>query len=122
MKCPKCSAEMEAARYTGIEIDRCTSCKGLWFNSGEFTRLVKDDWLSEYIDEGSAKIGRKTNEIQDIDCPECGTAMKVVMDENQPHIEYEQCPKDCGVFFDAGEFRDLANTTFWDKLKPPART
>lgn len=121
MKCPKCSAEMEAARYSGIEIDRCTSCKGIWFNSHEFTRLVKDDWLSEYIDTGSAKIGRKTNEIQDIDCPECGTGMKVVADEHQPHIEYEQCPKDCGVFFDAGEFRDLANTSFWDKLKPPAR-
>lgn len=121
MKCPKCSAEMKAAVYVGITIDRCTSCKGLWFNADELATLMHDDWLAEYIDEGSPRIGRKTNDIQDIDCPECGTAMETIVDEKQPHIEYERCPRDCGAFFDAGEFKDLAKTTFWDKLKPPAR-
>ena len=121
MKCPKCSAEMAAAIYVGHEIDRCTSCLGIWLNVNEFDKLHKDDWLAEYIDKGSARMGRKTNEIKEIDCPECGTPMKSEVDENQPHIEYERCPKDCGVFFDAGEFKDLAKTSFWDKLKPPAR-
>lgn len=121
MKCPKCSGHMEAALYSGMEIDRCSSCQGIWFNADEFATLVKDDWLAEYIDPGSRRVGRKTNEVRDIDCPECGAAMASFQDENQPHIEYEQCPKDCGVFFDAGEFRDLAKTTFWDKLKPPAK-
>ncbi len=121
MKCPKCSSEMQASKYVGFDIDRCTSCKGQWFNAGEFTALVKDDWLAEYIDQGSPSLGRETNQIRDIDCPDCGTPMDSVLDEKQPHIEYERCPKDCGVFFDAGEFKDLAKTTFWDNLKPPAK-
>ena len=121
MKCAKCTAEMESAIYMGLEIDRCTSCKGLWFNTDELTKLVKDDWLAEYVDKGAAKLGRETNEIREIDCPECATQMESVVDEKQPHIEYEKCPQGCGMFFDAGEFKDLATTTFWDKLKPPAR-
>lgn len=121
MNCPKCSAHMEAGLYVGMEIDRCTSCKGIWFNADEFEALASDDWLAEYIDAGSPRVGRKTNEIRDVDCPECGATMATVTDEKQPHIEYEQCPKDCGVFFDAGEFKDLAKSTFWDKFKPPAK-
>ncbi len=120
MKCPKCSAEMEAARYAGHEVDRCESCQGLWLQAEGFATLSQDDWLSDFIDQGSPGLGRETNLIRDIDCPECGTHMKTVADENQPHIEYEKCPKDCGVFFDAGEFKDFAHKSFWDKFKPPA--
>ncbi len=121
MNCPKCSADMNQVTYSGFAIDRCGGCQGLWLSTGAFVSLVKDDWLSDYIDSGSARAGRKTKMIRNIGCPECGTIMNSVLDENQPHIEYEQCPNDCGVFFDAGEFKDLAHKTFWDNFKPPEK-
>lgn len=40
MNCPKCSAEFETISFNDIEVDRCTGCKGLWFDV-----LKKDDLL-----------------------------------------------------------------------------
>ena len=39
MICPKCQNDMEAIEYEGIEVDRCKSCQGIWFDVGE------SDWL-----------------------------------------------------------------------------
>ncbi len=125
MKCPKCSAGMEQVHYSGYEIDRCTECKGLWLQISEFESLIRDDWLAEYIDAGPGagkiKLGKhKASKKFPVNCPDCASQMDQLADENQPHIVYERCPKDCGVFFDAGEFKDLAKKTFWDKFKPRA--
>jgi hypothetical protein len=39
MKCPKCGHDLEAQDHTGVEIDRCTFCEGLWFDAGELEQL-----------------------------------------------------------------------------------
>ena len=41
MNCPKCSAEFETVSFKDIEVDRCTGCKGLWFDMLEKDDLVK---------------------------------------------------------------------------------
>lgn len=117
MNCPKCESAMEAANYSGLTVQRCTGCQGLWFGPNSFQALKKDDWLSDHIDTGPAKKGIKHDKIRGVNCPECDSRMKHLTDKDQPHILYEECPKGCGVYFDAGEFKDLAHTTFWDKLK-----
>ncbi|KAA9133352.1 hypothetical protein F3N42_03095 [Marinihelvus fidelis] len=118
MICPKCSAEMEIAIYDEVRVDRCTNCKGLWFDTGELERLRKDTWMADYIlDTGSASEGKKYNRIDKINCPHCGVAMKEEFDADQPHIMYETCPDGHGTFLDAGEFTDLVKKTFWDRFK-----
>ena len=32
MNCPKCDGEFEKVTFSGIEIERCMSCAGLWFD------------------------------------------------------------------------------------------
>ena len=115
MDCPKCQSAMEILSFAGVPVDRCTSCRGLWFQPGEFTSLRKDDWLAGHLDHGTAPD--ELNKMTEVHCPECDARMKHVTDNNQPHILYEECPKGCGVFFDAGEFKDLAHETFWDRFK-----
>lgn len=118
MQCPKCSSSMETATFDEVEVDRCTGCKGLWFQKGELARLREETWMADYVlDEGSAKIGRKYNSITAVDCPECGADMKQESDPSQPHIVFETCPEDHGTFLDAGEFTDLLHKTFWDRFK-----
>lgn len=41
--CPKDSAAMETLTYeqSGVVIDRCPSCRGIWLNHGEFESLVR---------------------------------------------------------------------------------
>ncbi|MBT8132857.1 MAG: zf-TFIIB domain-containing protein [Gammaproteobacteria bacterium] len=108
---------MEPVSFTGTPVHRCTSCQGLWLGSNEFSRLVKDDWLAGILDESPTKQGVAHDKMTEVKCPVCDNMMHHITDEKQPHILYEQCDKGCGVYFDAGEFKDLAQDTFWDKFK-----
>ncbi len=118
MKCPKCSGEMEQVFYDEIEVDRCISCGGLWFQPEELHALRDDIWMADYIlDSGDKAAGKRTNAIKDIECPDCGASMTQEFDAEQPHIAYESCPNGHGTFLDAGEFTDLVHKTFWDKFK-----
>ena len=36
MTCPKCNGTMQTTKYQGIEVDRCASCGGLWFDLLEY--------------------------------------------------------------------------------------
>jgi Zn-finger nucleic acid-binding protein len=42
-KCPKCSVNMAAIIYgtTGIEIDHCVECKGVWLDGDEFRKIIE---------------------------------------------------------------------------------
>lgn len=118
MKCPKCSAEFETVSYKRIKVDRCTGCKGLWFQPEELAELRDDIFHADYIlDKGKAKTGKQFNRVTAIDCPECGAGMQLESDKEQAHIVYETCPAGHGTFLDAGEFSDLVKKTFWDRFK-----
>lgn len=107
---------MEAVIYAEIEVDRCTSCKGIWFDSQEAQEL-KTIKGAENIDIGDPKTGKKFDEIADIDCPKCHTKMTKMVDLNQPHIWYEKCPVCYGTWFDAGEFKDYKEENLSDMFK-----
>ena len=113
MNCPKCHAEMEVVEYAGISVDRCTGCKGIWFDMLEHEQLKKIEG-SESIDIGSAALGETFDTVDHIDCPVCKTQMIRMVDRLQPHIWYEACTTCYGVFFDAGEFRDFKERTVLD--------
>ena len=116
MECPKCNADMGKITYEKIQVDRCTNCKGIWFNMLEHEHLkaIED---SESIDIGEPKVGKEYNKIDKIDCPVCHTLMIRMVDREQPHIRYEACNSCYGVFFDAGEFRDYKEETILDFFK-----
>jgi uncharacterized protein len=40
MRCPKCGESLQEERYHGIEVDRCTGCRGIWFDAGEAESLL----------------------------------------------------------------------------------
>lgn len=116
MECPKCNSAMEEKTLStlkgGVTVDRCTNCHGIWFDSGE-AEALKEKWMSDYVDSGNPEVGRKHNDIRDIDCPRCGKPMEVLSDPAQPHIQYEACA-DHGMYFDAGEFTDYKYDTLMD--------
>jgi Zn-finger nucleic acid-binding protein len=41
--CPKCQVPMATIAYgdTGVEIDVCPQCQGIWLDQGEFERIVE---------------------------------------------------------------------------------
>ena len=40
MVCPVCRKAMIVVEYHQIELDYCTSCHGVWFDSGELELLL----------------------------------------------------------------------------------
>ena len=124
MRCPKCRCDMEQISYEGTTVDRCSSCKGIWFDVGEVERLGSRR-AAAAIDTGDAAAGRQSNENDRYRCPRCSGAMVRMVDPKQRHIWYEKCSDCGGSFFDAGEFRDLASRTisdFFKSLTAPERT
>lgn len=115
MKCPKCEADMETLTVGKVELDRCTKCKGLWFDM-----LEKEDLMAiegaELIDIGDEQVGEEYNKQRDIDCPRCESRMIPMIDKDQFHIQYEACTTCHGAFFDAGEFRDLKEHTVVERF------
>ena len=114
---------MPKVTYHEVEVDRCISCGGLWFDMLELEDLKKIEG-SERIDTGSAAVGRQYNEVDHIQCPVCDTPMIRMVDKKQHHTWYEGCATCYGVFLDAGEFRDMKKETLLDYIKDlltPAR-
>jgi uncharacterized protein len=118
MHCPKCFSAMETFSFKELRVDRCSACKGLWFQPGVLAQLRNDSQEADRIlDPGQVRIGRQYNEVRDIRCPECNASMDQQTDPDQRHITYESCPQGHGIFLDAGEFTDLVHKTFWDRFK-----
>ena len=116
MRCPKCRADMEVVEVEGQEVDRCLQCHGLWFDAGEMEVLAHGS-AAAALDTGTSREGRLYNVIDDYRCPRCGGHMKRKTDPQQSHIWYESCGDCDGSFFDAGEFRDLAEHSISDFFK-----
>lgn len=116
MDCPKCASAMEKVQFRSIEVDRCTGCKGLWFDLMEREMLLEIDG-SEAIDVGKSAVGQANNSIDRYDCPSCRSPMIRMVDKDQPHIWFEKCSDCFGTFLDAGEFRDLKDDTLIDFLQ-----
>lgn len=116
MNCPKCDAPMEEVTFGAIAVDRCTRCRGLWFDVREKERL-KPLVGSERIDVGDRKAGAAYNRVDRIDCPVCRVRMIRMVDPGQPHLWFESCPVCHGAFLDAGEFEDFKEETVLDLIK-----
>ena len=116
MQCPKCNSSFEKVIYESIEIDRCTNCRGIWFDL-----MVKEDLRqirgSDSIDIGDKQTGEKFNQLREINCPKCKVKMLAMIDKDQFHIQFESCPNCFGTFFDAGEFKDFKEVTVVERFK-----
>jgi PAT family beta-lactamase induction signal transducer AmpG len=116
MRCPKCRSDMEQVMIESIEVDRCSACRGLWFDSGELSKLRNKE-AAAALDIGDVVTGKKQNEIEHYRCPRCAGPMNRLVDPTQPHIWFEQCGSCHGSFFDAGELTDLVTVSASDFFK-----
>lgn len=115
MKCPKCHSDFEQINTPFGDVERCTSCKGLWIDAYEHETLKE---IADAVDVGSVAVGKEMNAIDRINCPVCANNKLLRMvDPKQPHIWFESCPTCYGRFYDAGEFVDVAKLTPSDFIK-----
>ncbi|GJM14481.1 MAG: hypothetical protein DHS20C12_28840 [Pseudohongiella sp.] len=116
MNCPKCDSSMAAIDNPSFNAMKCSGCAGIWFKdaSHEIAKSIKG--IGE-IDNTEATASTELNALRDIDCPECKRKMLKMADRTQLHIKFEACTDCYGVFFDAGEFKDLTEFTVKQRIR-----
>jgi uncharacterized protein len=40
MKCPLCSVDLTMSERSGVEIDYCPKCRGVWLDRGELDKII----------------------------------------------------------------------------------
>ncbi|MBK8830911.1 MAG: zf-TFIIB domain-containing protein [Saprospiraceae bacterium] len=41
MKCPTCNIDLVMSERSGIEIDYCPQCRGVWLDRGELDKIIE---------------------------------------------------------------------------------
>ncbi len=97
-RCPKCDGRLWHARRSGIVVERCLGCEGMWFDAGE---LVRELCVVRKID---LRDGAPT----EIVCFKCSTAPRLVrIDYPGTGVAVDVCPECRGLWLDAGELDAL---------------
>jgi uncharacterized protein len=65
MQCPNCSHQMQIMQRYDIDINFCSSCKGVWLDRGEIDKLVKIQ--SRYENEEYNRNHYRKSEYDDDD-------------------------------------------------------
>lgn len=103
MNCPACKNSMVILELNQVEIDYCTTCKGIWLDRGELDLIFSSADKKEISKSFSIK-----NDFDEIKrrCPICKKKMDKVEFENTGII-IDKCVDDHGVWFDSGELKSI---------------
>ncbi len=109
MLCPTCHDVMIVVEQDKIELDHCTNCSGVWFDSGELglmlERLGLDSSalsLAKATDLSEAKSAEKKRR-----CPICGRKMRKTNIGQELKVLIDVCPRGDGLWFDGGEIHQI---------------
>ena len=98
MQCPKCRNALERTSYRGIEVDRCTSCSGMWLDLQELDQL-EDKAFDEDDLKGTAVFSSSPTELL---CPHCGSHLRKFK-YHLYDLELEFCENKHGYWLDSDE-------------------
>jgi Zn-finger nucleic acid-binding protein len=63
MTCPRCTGDLVERDRTGVTIDICAGCRGVWLDRGELEKLIQrssaaaDDDDDDHDDDDGARRG-----------------------------------------------------------------
>lgn len=123
MICPACKHAMVIVEHENIELDYCTNCKGVWFDSGELELLLEAAELENYevfleriIDLKEASSPEKKRR-----CPICNKKMKKSYIDEDNQLLIDICKLEHGIWFDGGEVTHLLKLLSEKSEKPGSR-
>jgi len=109
MICPVCKCDMIVVEYHNIELDYCTGCKGVWFDSGELELLLESHSLEEakLVLDSILHSQEAISSEKKRKCPICSHKMKKTTIGEKPQILIDVCSEEHGLWFDGGEVTQL---------------
>ena len=117
VNCPKCRGRMMRKAVGDVEVDHCASCGGVWLDVMEKERLLESGAAAKADLRSPAGVSRKPHEDKVLTCPRDKSRLIRMTDLKQHHIHFESCTVCGGLFFDAGELKDLSELTLRERVK-----
>ena len=109
MICPTCHNVMIVVEQENIELDYCTNCSGVWFDSGELEIMLESMGLegsslpmSDIFSSPEVETTEKKRR-----CPICSRRMRKITIGREPAVLIDVCPEGHGIWFDGGEVSEL---------------
>ncbi len=112
--CPGCHFRMTRTTIEGMEVDRCEKCAGIWLDALEKDRLLAAHAAGKVDLPGPHQQVQRDKEMH---CPRDHSLLIRMVDFKQPHIHFESCKICGGMFFDAGELKDLSKFTIVERIR-----
>jgi len=109
MICPTCHNVMIVVEHEKIELDYCTNCSGIWFDSRELELMLEvmglegsSPPIADILSSPEARTSEKKRR-----CPICGQKMKKTTIGDELEVLIDVCTKGDGLWFDSGEVSRL---------------
>lgn len=113
LNCTICDQPLVILELDKIEVDYCTSCRGIWLDEGELELLLQD---SEEKDKllNSFRVD-KTSIEKSVKCPICFRKMDKVLCGDKNKITFDECTLKHGLWFEKNELRTVVEMGSLDK-------
>ncbi|MBS2038722.1 zf-TFIIB domain-containing protein [bacterium] len=100
MKCPRDDSTLLTITKSGLEVESCPTCSGLWCDANELARLAgtADDLPPT---ENLRLDGLKAT------CPVCEVGMNRRYYSQARHLLVDRCPQCRGIWLDEHELADI---------------
>lgn len=67
MKCPNCDVDLVMTDRSGIEIDYCPKCRGIWLDRGELDKIIERSVQPQASNRQSENFGDRDYRDRDDD-------------------------------------------------------
>jgi Zn-finger nucleic acid-binding protein len=125
MRCPRDQAPLERQTYKNeIQVDRCTSCRGIWLDRGELELIQETSQRSDASALRGIQVIASAYELArqkarpDIACPKCERTLAPREYAHCSQILIDLCPGCGGVWLDRGELEALEQFFTRERKEP----
>lgn len=113
MNCPRCNDRpLEPFSFSGLQLDQCKSCEGIWFDERELRAILdagKESSISPELERSLAGEIRASETAGGfhLKCPRCDAKLERYYYGYNSTVLVDGCPCGCGVWIDDGELSVL---------------
>jgi Zn-finger nucleic acid-binding protein len=98
LKCPRDQSLLKEGHEHGVEIDRCGTCGGAWYDNDELS-MLEATVADEDSRRGMIDYAKRDSELH---CPVCKQKMRA-FNYRANNLELDACTEDHGFWLDANE-------------------